>query len=99
MSTTFTATRYSFNPNCTTFSVKQVSPLTPGVREQRWFYAHEAEMVAQYGGRWIAISGETVIGVGDGASEAAEQARARGFSDMALIQVPKRLGEWDNLIA
>ena len=71
--------------------------LDPGAREQRWFHAHEAEMVAQYSGRWISVSGDTVLGVADDAREAYEQAKARGFADAAVIQVPERVGEWDNL--
>ncbi len=100
MNTTATAASCILGPGHTTATMKQ-APLrvAPGVREERWFYVHEAEMVAKYGGRWIAVSGDAVIGVGAGASEAAEQAKARGFSDMALIPVPRRLGEWDNLIA
>lgn len=70
----------------------------PGAREQRWFYEHEAEMIAQYGGRWIAVSGDTVLGAGSDALEAHEQAKARGFPNAALILVPGREGEWDNLV-
>ena len=99
MNTTVTATTYTLDFGCTTLSAKQAPyKAAPGVREQRWFYAHEVEMVAEYGGRWIAVSGDAVIGVGSGASEAAKQAKARGFSDMALILVPEYLGQWDNLI-
>jgi hypothetical protein len=71
--------------------------LNPGAREQRWFHAHEAEMIAQYGGRWIAVSGDTVLGAADDARGAYEQAKARGFGNAAVIQVPERAGEWDNL--
>ena len=55
-------------------------------------------MIAQYGGRWIAVSGDTVLGAGNDALEAHEQAKARGFPNAALILVPGREGEWDNLV-
>ena len=99
MSTTTTATTYTFHLDCTTLSAKSAPPTAAsGVREQRWFYAHEAEMIAEYGGRWIAVAGDTVVGAGNGALEAHEQAKSRGFADAALIPVPNILGEWDNLI-
>jgi len=70
----------------------------PGTREQRWFHEHETEMIGQYGGRWIAVSGDTVLGAGNDALEAHEQAKARGFPNAALILVPGREGEWDKLV-
>lgn len=78
-------------------SLPSVVRLAPGVREQRWFHAHEAEMIAQYGGRWIAVSGDAVLGAADDARGAYEQAKARGFGDAAVIQVPECADEWDNL--
>ncbi len=71
----------------------------PGAYEHRWFHAHEAEMVARYAGCWIALSGDTVLGVAHDARGAAEQAKARRVKDIALISVPNYVGEWDNLIA
>ena len=75
---------------------RAISP-SPGAREQRWFYEHEAEMVAQYGGRWIAVSGDTVLGAGDEANDAYRQAESRGFPNAVVILVPEQLGELDNL--
>lgn len=76
---------------------RAVAPI-PGVREQRWFHEHKAEMIAQYGGQWIAVAGDTVIGAGHDALEAHEQAKSRGFAGAALILVPQHEGDWDDLI-
>ena len=72
--------------------------IDPGVREQHWFHAHEAEMIAQYGGQWIAISGSTLLGVADSAKDAYERAKQRGVTAPAIMQVPEHVGEWDHLI-
>lgn len=85
-------------PLTTRASWPSVVRLAPGVHEQRWFHDHEAEMIAQYGGRWIAISGSTLLGVADSAKDAYERAKQRGITDPAIVQVPKHVGEWDHLI-
>ena len=72
--------------------------VSPGVREQHWFHDHEAEMIAQYGGQWIAISGSTLVGAADSAKDVCEQARQRGVTNPAIVQVPERPGQWDHLI-
>ncbi|MCH7720273.1 MAG: hypothetical protein IH988_04700 [Planctomycetes bacterium] len=40
-----------------------------------WLNGHGAEIAEKYGGQWIAVHDGQVIGVGDTATEAAEQAR------------------------
>ncbi len=55
-------------------------------------------MIAQYGGRWIAISGSTLLGVADSAKDAYERAKQRGVTAPAIMQVPQHVGEWDHLI-
>ncbi len=85
-------------PLTTRASWPSVVRLTPGVREQHWFHAHEAEIIAQYGGQWIAISGSTLLGVADSAKHAYERAKQRGVTAPAIMQVPEHVGEWDHLI-
>ena len=79
-------------------SLPSVVRLATGVREQSWFHDHEAEIIAQYGGRWIAISGSTLLGVADSAKDAYERAKQRGVTAPAIMQVPQHVGEWDHLI-
>ena len=40
-----------------------------------WLVAHSLEIQRKYAGKWIAVHGDGVIGVGDTATEAIEQAR------------------------
>lgn len=40
-----------------------------------WLSEHADENVRQYAGKWIAVHDGRIIGVGDTATEAAEQAR------------------------
>ncbi|MFQ5492265.1 MAG: DUF5678 domain-containing protein [Phycisphaerae bacterium] len=40
-----------------------------------WLSEHAPELCRRYGGKWIAVRDGKVIGVGDSATEAAEQAR------------------------
>lgn len=91
-----TAERQSVTLTSASIDGPVVRPV-PGAREQRWFYEHEAEMVAQYGGRWIAVSGDTVLGAGDEANDAYRQAESRGFPNAVVILVPEQVGELDNL--
>ena len=42
-----------------------------------WLTDHGAELFRRYAGKWIAVHNGEVIGVGDTATEAAEQARAK----------------------
>ncbi len=42
-----------------------------------WLTDHSLELSREYAGRWIAVHNGEVIGVGDTATEAAEQATAR----------------------
>ena len=41
-----------------------------------WLIEHGAEIVEKYAGKWIAVHDGQVIGVGDTATEAADEARA-----------------------
>ena len=40
-----------------------------------WLVEHSLEIQEQYAGKWIAVHKDGVIGVGDTATEAADQAR------------------------
>ncbi len=42
-----------------------------------WLIDHSPELHEQYPGKWIAVHDGEVVGVGDTAPEAAEQARAK----------------------
>ncbi len=48
-----------------------------------WLIDHGAELVRDYEGKWIAVAGERIVGVGDSAlaaaAEAREQAPGRPF--------------------
>lgn len=41
-----------------------------------WLIEHTGEIVREYAGKWIGVHNGRVIGVGETATEAAEQARA-----------------------
>ena len=40
-----------------------------------WLVEHSDEIFSQYAGKWIAVYDEQIVGVGDTAPEAADQAR------------------------
>jgi len=42
-----------------------------------WLIEHGEDLVQQYDGKWIAVHDGAVVGVGDTAGEAAQQARER----------------------
>ena len=42
-----------------------------------WLVEHGPELFRAYAGKWIAVHAGEVVGVGDTATEAAEQARAK----------------------
>jgi hypothetical protein len=44
-------------------------------RDAKWMTQHSMELQEKYAGKWIAVYGEEVVGVGDTALEAAQQAR------------------------
>ena len=46
-------------------------------RDVAWMIEHGPELYRDYAGKWIAVYEGQVIGVGDTATEAAEQARAK----------------------
>lgn len=42
-----------------------------------WLVEHGVELAKKYAGKWIAVSGGAVVGVGDTAPEVAAQAREK----------------------
>ncbi len=42
-----------------------------------WLVEHGPELFREYSGKWIAVHNGEVVGVGDTATEAAQQARAK----------------------
>jgi hypothetical protein len=42
-----------------------------------WLAEHGPELFREYAGKWIAVHNGEVVGVGDTATEAADQARAK----------------------
>ena len=45
--------------------------------EFNWLVEHSLEIQSKYAGKWIAVRDKLVVGVGDTATEAAAQARAK----------------------
>ncbi len=43
----------------------------------KWLVEHGVDLAREYAGKWIAVRDGEVVGVGDTATEAAEQARSR----------------------
>jgi hypothetical protein len=44
-------------------------------RDFAWLNEHSPDLVREYAGKWVAVAEGRVVGVGDTATEAAEQAR------------------------
>lgn len=55
-----------------------------------WLAEHGDELASQYGGKWIAVKDQEVVGVGETAPEAAKQAREKtGGDDFILEAIEK----------
>ena len=46
-----------------------------------------AEELKNYSGKWVAVSNDRVVGAGDSAREAIEQAQAAGHTDPLVFRV------------
>lgn len=57
-----------------------------GVEELKWFQAHQAELTP-YTGQWIAVSGTSVVGSAQSASDALAQARSQRKKDPLIVFV------------
>jgi predicted DNA-binding antitoxin AbrB/MazE fold protein len=53
-------------------------------REQEWLRVNGP----RYAGKWLAIEGDQLVGVGDNARVVLEQARANGIAHPLLVQIP-----------
>lgn len=60
-----------------------------GCQELDWVSTHPEE-VERYAGKWVAIVGELVVGVGDTAQEALEDARQKSAEVPLLLKVPRK---------
>ncbi len=55
-----------------------------------WLIEHGPEIFEKYAGKWIAVHDEEVIGVGDTATEAANQARTRNPGAEFILEAVDR---------
>ena len=53
-------------------------------RELEWIRRHQAE----YPGKWVALEGDQLVAIGNGAREVREAALAKGFALPLLVHVP-----------
>ena len=51
-----------------------------------WLVEHGPELFREYAGKWIAVRDGEVIGVGETATEAAEQARGRAEDGEFILE-------------
>ena len=51
-----------------------------------WLIEHGSEIVERYAGKWIAVHDGEIVGVGDTATEAAEQARTRAADGDFILE-------------
>lgn len=58
-------------------------------QELKWVSAYHDELES-YAGKWLAILGEAIIGVGHTAQEALESARQKSAQTPFLIKVPRK---------
>lgn len=59
-----------------------------GMRDEdfAWLVEHGTDLFEEYAGKWIAVRGGEVIGVGETATEAAEQAREKANGDGFILE-------------
>lgn len=58
-------------------------------QELNWASNHQDEL-EPYAGKWVAILGEVIVGVGNTAQEALEIARQKSAKTPFLIKVPRK---------
>ncbi len=64
-------------------------------RDFDWYVGHALELDERFGGKWIAIRAEQVVGEGDTAVEASDLAGQRcGTTDVLLVYVPRDPETW-----
>jgi hypothetical protein len=59
-------------------------------REMAWLQRERKRLQAEFPGKWLAIDGERVVGIGDDLSEARAHASARGVQDPLFIATRER---------
>ena len=60
-----------------------------GKRELEWISGHQNELEV-YGGKWIAVCDNEIVGVGKTAKEAFEQGKEKGFHKVHLTMVMRK---------
>jgi hypothetical protein len=60
-----------------------------GRQEMEWISEHPKE-VEMHAGKWIAVTGNKVVGVGKTAKEALEQGKEKGFHRVHLTMVMRK---------
>nr|BAL59485.1 hypothetical protein HGMM_OP4C121 [Candidatus Acetothermum autotrophicum] len=58
-------------------------------KELYWVSDHQEEL-EPYAGKWVAILGEVIVGVGNTAQEALDNARRKSSRTPFLIKVPRK---------
>ncbi len=58
-------------------------------QELHWVSTHQEELEL-YAGKWVAILGNVIVGVGNTAQEALDNARQRSKETPFLIKVPRK---------
>jgi hypothetical protein len=64
-----------------------------------WMADHDAELFARYRGKWVAVYGKRVVGVGATAIEAAQQARGVAAQGSYILQSYDELVDLPHVIA
>jgi hypothetical protein len=72
------------------YTMPQKKPQLITSPEMDWLNANDALLQENYVGKWIAIKGGELVGVGDTLGEAMEQAEERGFRVPLVTFVRKR---------
>lgn len=55
-------------------------------KDFNWLVEHSVEIFEKYAGKWIAVYNEEIVGVGDTATEAAEQARKKAKDGEYILE-------------
>jgi len=58
-------------------------------QELHWISTHQEEL-EPYAGKWVAILGDVIVGVGNTAQEALDNARQKSVETPFLIKVPRK---------
>lgn len=60
-----------------------------GQQDMEWIAKHQKE-IGVYGGKWIAVSNNEIVGIGKTAKEALQQGKKKGFHKPHLTMVMRK---------